>query len=458
MNTFANGYALLIGVDENNVPDWSLPAVTQDIQALSQVLTHPERCAYPSDHVKVLTGMNATRQGILDGLDWLKACLQADQSDNETAIIHYSGHGWRDETVQPPAYYLIPYDIRKDNLRSRTLRAEDFAEAVFALHPRRLLVSLDCCHAGGMDIRDVQPSTSFRASAIPPNLLMGGEKSIPASEGSRGLDRLQLGEGRAVMSSSQGDQPSYNRKDGKMGIFTYHLIEALTGHAQPQEGANEVLVSDMMGYVWRRVPESARVDWGKNQQPDYQVSGNFPIAMLLGGKGIRRGDLAPDPLQATPVVEREGTFHVNTNGVDYIGRDKIVHGDEVQGDKVGGDKISVGNVSGTGIAIGRNAQAQLTTGISGEDMEKLFVPIFLALHEAPPEKREEAVQKAEALKEEAAKGKQADDNRMAKLIDGLVGLTPGAVSAVVSAFASPILGGIAGPVTRFVLEKLQIGK
>lgn len=33
---------------------------------------------------------------------------------------------------------------------------------------------------------------------------------------------------------------------------------------------------------------------------------------------------------------------------------------------------------------------------------------------------------------------------MAKLVDGLVGLVPGAASAVVSAFPTPLLGGIAG--------------
>jgi hypothetical protein len=32
---------------------------------------------------------------------------------------------------------------------------------------------------------------------------------------------------------------------------------------------------------------------------------------------------------------------------------------------------------------------------------------------------------------------------------------PAATSAVVSAFATPILGGIAGPVTSFVLDKLR---
>jgi hypothetical protein len=36
---------------------------------------------------------------------------------------------------------------------------------------------------------------------------------------------------------------------------------------------------------------------------------------------------------------------------------------------------------------------------------------------------------------------------MAKLIEGLVGLVPGAVSAVVSTFATPVIGALTGPVS-----------
>ena len=59
------------------------------------------------------------------------------------------------------------------------------------------------------------------------------------------------------------------------------------------------------------------------------------------------------------------------------------------------------------------------------------------------------------LKAEVAKGDQADDRKMAKLIEGFIGLVPVGVSAVVNTFASPILGGVAGQVTEYELEKIQ---
>ena len=474
---FTNGYALLIGVDENNVAKWGLPDVAKDIAALAKVFTHLERCAYPADNVKVLAGQEATRQGILDGLEWLQERVEADGSGNATAVVYYSGHGWRDKSAEPAEFYFVPYDVRQGKIRSRALRAVDFAEAVGELKPRRLLVVLDCCHAAGMGVKDVLPlPAGYVGAAIAPSLLMEGEEvSVgPGAKGAKGFEELAQGKGRAVLSSSTGEQSSYIRKDRKMSVFTYHLIEALTGHAQPQEEATEVLVSDVMSHVWRRVPESVKADWNEVQEPDYQVSGNFPIALLLGGKGLSKGQPAPDPLgeivgEETMEVRRRvdtggGAYMeggVDTEGGNFIGRDKIVHGDEVHGDKVGGDKvggdkITVGDItSSTGVAIGRGAQATVTTGIPGQDLDRLFAPLMNVLREAPPEKRDEAIEKAEALKNEVAKSKDADDSRMAKLLDGLVELVPGAVSALVSAFASPILGGIAGPVTKFVLDKIQ---
>jgi uncharacterized caspase-like protein len=341
---FRNGYALLVGVDENHVPKWALPDVARDIEALAGVLTHPDRCAYARDNLKVITGQAATRQGILDGLDWLQGRVQADTSGDATAVVYYTGHGWRDTSAGPPQFFLVPYDVREDQVRSRALRAADFAEAVGGLRPRRLLVVLDCCHASGMEVKDLSPPPAGCVeSAIAPALLMP-EEEASAGPGAKGLESLARGQGRAVLSSSSGEQRSYLRRDRKMSIFTYHLIEALTGHAGPQAGASEVLVSDVMSHVTRRVPQSARADWGADQEPDFRVSGNFPVALLLGGKGLSQGASPPDPLEV-PTGERGAgvVYHINTGGGayiggnatvgrDFIGRDQTKYGDRADDD------------------------------------------------------------------------------------------------------------------------------
>ncbi len=315
--TFAHGYALLIGVTESQVASWTLPGVAKDIAALHAVLAHPKRCGYPAENIRVIIGPEATRQGILDGVAWLAARLQADTSGNTTAVIYYSGDSWCDRSRQPPAYYLVPYDVRESTLATRSLLAEDFAAAVRSLMPRRMLVVLDCTHAAGMGAV-VGTIGNLASTAFPPALLMGDEKEDATN--SKDLNRLARGAGWAVLSSSQGDQPSYFRRDGRMSIFTYHLIEALTGHAQSAESATEVLVSDLISYVWRRVPASARADWGADQQPDYQISGNFPVALLLGGQDINKDVTPPDPLELLP---SENVDHPAAPRTDEMGAQPI---------------------------------------------------------------------------------------------------------------------------------------
>ncbi len=107
----------------------------------------------------------------------------------------------------------------------------------------------------------------------------------------------------------------------------------------------------------------------------------------------------------------------------------------VSGDIVGGDKI-----------VGAPSAAAL---------DETLRPVHEAIMAAPPQVQPEAEAKLAALKQEAAKGKNANDGVVAKLVDGLVGLVPAAASAVGSAFATPILGGLVGPVTSFVIDKLR---
>ena len=347
-HTFAHGYALLIGVTENQVARWALPDVAKDITALSEVLAHPERCAYPAENIKTIVGPAATRQGILAGLAWLEERLRADASGNATAVIYYTGHGWRDTAGSPPAYYLIPYDVREAAVRARSLRAEDFAAEIAALQPKRLLVLLDCCHAGGMGVKELAPvvdatATGFVGAAIPPGLLMTGEKALAAAAGSKGLEQLAQGAGRAVLSSSQGEQRSYIRRDRKMSIFTYHLIEALTGHAQPAEGATEVLVSDVMGHVWRRVPASARADCGPGPAAGLPGQRQLPRGAAVGRQGVEQGCDAARP--AAAAAGRAVYRLANHDRRRRPGRAAIRRS---SGDLVLGDKIKPADQHGRG--------------------------------------------------------------------------------------------------------------
>jgi hypothetical protein len=130
------------------------------------------------------------------------------------------------------------------------------------------------------------------------------------------------------------------------------------------------------------------------------------VEVVMGNKEIQSGG-----------VQIRGD--VNTEGGDFVGRDKI-----------------------TNVAF-------------HEEINKIMEPIASAIAGAPKERAAEASRQLEELKAEAAKGKGANDSVMAKLVEGLVGLVPSAIAAITSAFATPVLGAIAGPVTKYVIERFQ---
>jgi hypothetical protein len=274
-DTFARGYALLVGVGTTAYLPWSLPVTVKDVHALHTVLTDPTLCGYRDhdNHVRVLHDGGATRAAILDGLAWLKARTGGDP--NATAIVFYSGHGCVDKTNG--RYYLISHDARPHDIPGSALSSEDFTAALREVKARRLLAVVDACHAQGM--------ATSKASATPLDLPVGMAQAA-VTEGKGVLAALKEGDGRAVFSSSRDHQRSWVRSDGSLSVFTHHMLEALQG-AGSKAGEAEVRVSNLMGYLGRAVPASVRRMYLDDQVPFFDTATeDFPVALLRGGKGL----------------------------------------------------------------------------------------------------------------------------------------------------------------------------
>jgi len=336
---FEHGYALLIGVNENDTQKLSLPAAEKDVDALYKVLSNPKRCGYRAGNIKLLKGDDATRAGILKGLKWLKERLNEDAADNATVWFFFSGHGAKEGKGKTTSYHLIPKDFDQEIGLASAIRAQEVAVAVAKMKPGRLIAVLDCCHAEGMNIKgDVE----FFAEALPPSAFEAIFDSESKEGHQKNLEALQQGTGRAVLSSSSASESSFVRSDRKMSVFTYHLIEALTGYASVNDKATEVLVSDVMSYMTRIVPETVKRDYGCAQTPQYQISGNFPLALLAGGNGIQKGENLPHPLEVSgdePSREKDVFIDQKGDGAIAVGDHSIAVGKG--GVMIGGNATNV---------------------------------------------------------------------------------------------------------------------
>jgi hypothetical protein len=277
---FPHGYALLIGVGDSAYQRWSLPTTVKDACAIQAALTDPELCAYPNDaeHIRLLHDGGATRAAILDGLAWLAAQTKLDSQ--ATAVVYYSGHGWLDRTTG--RYYLLPHDVAPFDIPGSALAAADFTATLRDVRARRLLVILDCCHAEEM----ASAKADLSSGALPPGF-------APAALPKDLVDTLKQGEGRAVFTSSRGEQRSWIRPDGTLSIYTAHLIEALQG-AGNQPGDTTVRISNLMNHLGKAVPTSARALCQAEQTPFFdQAAEDFAVALLRGGKGLPAGGWVP---------------------------------------------------------------------------------------------------------------------------------------------------------------------
>ncbi|NEP81945.1 MAG: hypothetical protein F6K39_29610, partial [Okeania sp. SIO3B3] len=269
-------YALLIGVGNNSeYRKWSLPVTVKDVQAIKSFLTNPDLCGYidNENHLRFLCNEQATKQNILDNLNWLQQ--QAKNDPEATILIYYSGHGWLDKSTQN--YYLIPHDTSPVKIQKTALPATEFNNALQQISAQKLLVIIDSCHAQGMatakETEELELPENFSQTALPKNL----------------IDELRKGTGRAVFTSSTGEEKSYYQEE--MSIYTQHFLEALNGGGN-KPGDKFVTVSNLMNYVGKTVPESAKKLGGK-QTPifDFSQIDDFPVALLCGGKGLPDGGL-----------------------------------------------------------------------------------------------------------------------------------------------------------------------
>lgn len=251
---FSHGYAVVIGMGSD------LPVTAKDASALAALLRDPDRCAYPASQVQLLVNSDANRSLVLDALDRLAS--QTKDDPDSIAIVYFSGHG-----IETPGYFFLPngYDLK--DLPTTAISGQEFTEKLNAIEAKRLLVLLDCCHAGG--IGEVKGQDLIK-SPLPREI----------------FDVLMTGSGRVLIASSRRDEKSYVAEP--YSVFTDELLKALAGSgAFEKDGYARVLDAAM--WLGRMVP--ART--GNKQNPIIKVSNlenNYAVAYYAGG------DKAPKPV------------------------------------------------------------------------------------------------------------------------------------------------------------------
>jgi hypothetical protein len=309
---FTQGHACIIGVGGD------LPNTVDDAIGFAKILQDPERCAYPVAQVSLLTKEEAKRDNILAALDQLAQSTTPDA----TVIVYFSGHGYQVSSSMGTAYYLMAFGYDQNQLYSTAISGTEFATKLQAIPAKKLLVLLDCCHAGGLDDTEKIGLTAEKAP-LPPE--------------AQAL--LAEGKGRVFIASSKADEKSLAGKP--YSAFTLALIESLAGKGASQQDGY-VRVADVALYAREVVPK-----WtGNRQHPilNFEQADNFVLAYYAGGEMEPKGL----PFAGEPEIESEaGELNrqiINHTEVVASGKGAVAIGGNAQGATiVTGDGNIVGN-------------------------------------------------------------------------------------------------------------------
>jgi hypothetical protein len=268
---FSKGHGLIIGVGAD------LPVTVQDATALYNVLVDQNRAAYPAEQVELLTESAADRTGIIEAFDQLIS--RANNNPESIVLVYFSGHGAKVEHPGGAAeYFLVPHGYKPGHLKT-LITGHDFTNKIEAIKSKKLVVVLDCCHAGGIPALKALGENLVK-SPLPPEL----------------LSVLESGTGRVVITSSREDEYSYTGKP--YSIFTACLLEALAGKAAvKQDGFARIL--DILIYLFDQVPERAAGPQHPFVKKVLDLGDNFPLCYYAGGSKQMLG--AP-PEQVQPEI------------------------------------------------------------------------------------------------------------------------------------------------------------
>ncbi|MBN2393803.1 MAG: caspase family protein [Anaerolineae bacterium] len=274
MAILKQGHAIVVGVGSD------LPNTVDDAQGVADILKEAGRCAYPPEQVQILTSWAANRGAILDALDKLAQITDQDA----TVVVYFSGHGYQVSTSVSDAYFLMPYGYDVHHLKQTAISGAEFTAKLRAIPAKKLLVLLDCCHAGGVGDAKA-PGLEFAKSPLP----------------SETLALLAEGKGRVLIASSKEDELSYAGKP--YSAFTLALIESLSGvGVAKQDGF--VRVADVALHAREVVPGRTK---GK-QHPilHFEHADNFALAYYAGGEKQPKG--LPFPVESVEIEPEPGAW------------------------------------------------------------------------------------------------------------------------------------------------------
>lgn len=241
---------------------------------------------FAAAHVQTFVDGQVTKASIVEAKKLLEGATVDD-----TLVVFVAGHGTWSRGASAD-YYFLTHDFDPAHIEQTAASFSLIEDLLRDVRPRRKLLLLDTCESGERDPKELE-STRVGAGArgLVARAVRGfGLATATATAPPRRhlFDRqryiyndLSRRSGAIVLSSSQGSELSYERDDLQNGVFTEHVLAALTSDVADADKDGIVTDRELRSYVASAVAK----DTGGLQHPS--VDRDNPLAVVglpvLGG-------------------------------------------------------------------------------------------------------------------------------------------------------------------------------
>lgn len=219
-------YVLAVGVGQYQNPSLRLTYPAKDATDFAGTLGTQKTKLYRDVASKVLIDGQATRDGVIEGLEW----IERESTSKDVAMVFLAGHGMDDRNGD---YYFLPKDADTGSLMRTGIPYSTLKKVVTRL-PGQVLFFVDTCHSGDV---------------------MGDRRRGVMADIDKVVNDLAAPEnGIVVFASSTGTQYSLESDLWANGAFTKALVEGLSGKAD-YSGKGRITMNMLNLYLSERVKE-----------------------------------------------------------------------------------------------------------------------------------------------------------------------------------------------------------
>ncbi len=248
-------YMLAIGINRYKNESLNLNYAKSDARSFVGLIKKESEVLFDRVESHELYDEEATRVNIMGVLDLLANKIKP----GDVFYFYYAGHG----SMVDEQFYFIPTNstrlYSKDKLSKEGISAEQLRDKFQKIAALKQLVIIDACQSGG-------------------------SAELLAQRGSmeeKAMAQLSRSAGIHVLSAAGSEQFATEFKELGHGVFTYALLEALSGKADGAPKDGTVTIYELKSYIDSLVPEYSQKFKGKTQYPyTFSRGQDFPVTII----------------------------------------------------------------------------------------------------------------------------------------------------------------------------------